>query len=275
MAKTKSKITDEFAVTKIAVTKKASPKKEAVKEDRSHPELVSGSQKEMPKQVRHDNTEAKKEEVTLKPRGKKYQSKVEEVEKTRLYPLNQAVELVQKVAYTNFPSTVEIHINTISTGIRGLVNMPYVSGKSLRVVAFGTAAEESGADMVGSDEVLEEINKGKIDFDVLVADPSWMPKLAKVARILGPRGLMPNPKAGTVTDNLKKAVEDLKGGKTEYKTEPKGQVIHLAIGKVDQPVEEISANVKALYNTIGRSRIKKITLAPTMGPGVRVNISSI
>lgn len=272
MGKTKTKMMDEFAVQKIEVKTraKASEKKET--------KLATAKEAAEVKEVKvAPKVEAKKDtsEVKVKPRGKKYQEVIEQVEKTKLYSLTQAVELVQKTAYTKFPSTVEIHINTQATGIRGLVNMPYASGKALRVVAFGNGAEDSGADLVGSDEVLDTINKGKIDFDILVATAEWMPKLAKVARILGPRGLMPNPKSGTVTDNLKKAVEDLKGGKTEYKTEPKGQVIHLAVGKVSQPVEEISANVKALYNTIGRSRIKRITLAPTMGPGVRVNISSI
>ncbi len=119
------------------------------------------------------------------------------------------------------------------------------------------------------------IDAAKKDAAHYVATPDWMPKLAKVAAILGPRSLMPNPKSGTITDNLKKAVSELQGGKTEYKLERAGQVIHLGVGKVSQPTEEIAQNIKILLTTIGKSRIKKVTLAPTMGPGVKLNLSSI
>ncbi len=153
--------------------------------------------------------------------------------------------------------------------------MPYLSGKSLKILAFGQGAKVAGADIEGTDEVISEIDKGKINFDVLVTTPAWMPKLAKVARILGPRSLMPNPKNGTITENLEKTITELRAGKVEYKTEPNGQVIHIAVGKVDQSPDEVAANIKALYNTLGKSRVKNITLAPTMGPGVKVDLRSI
>jgi len=220
-------------------------------------------------------SKAAQKKGTVKIRGKKHQEAVKQVNPTKNYPVKEAIELAQKVSYTSFPATIETHINIKIKNIRGLVNMPFQSGKQLRVLAFGKGAEESGADIAGSENTIEEIETGKLHFDTIVTTPEWMPKLAKVAKILGPRGLMPNPKNGTVTDNLSKAVEELKGGKTEYKTENQGQVIHLAIGRTDQKQEEIAANLKALYNAIGRSKVKKIILAPSMGPGVKVDISSI
>lgn len=225
-----------------------------------------------------------KKEVTKKAAKKairkiahsqKYQEAAAQVEKTREYPIKEAIELAQKSSYSKFPGTIELHMNTTVKNIRGLVTLPFVSGKSLTVLAFGKGAAEAGADIVGTDETITEIEKGKINFDVIVTTPEWMPKLARVARILGPKGLMPNPKSGTITENLSRAVADLKGGKTEYRTEANGQVIHLGVGKVDQPVEEIAANIKALYIIVGKSKVKKATLAPTMGPGVKINLSSI
>lgn len=213
-----------------------------------------------------------------KPRGKKYQEIVKDLDRTKTYPLNEAVEMVKKMSYSKFKGTLEAHVNTAQAGIRGLVSLPYSSGKKLRILVFGKGAEESGADIIGSDEAIEQINKGKIDFDLIVTTSEWMPKLAKVARILGPRGLMPNPKNGTITSGeagLKKAVESFQAGKTEYKTEPKTPVIHIALGKLDQPNEELTANIKTLLQTLGKSRVKKVTLSPTMGPSVKLDLASL
>lgn len=213
-----------------------------------------------------------------KPRSKKYQEVSKNLDKSKSYPLTEALDLVKKTSYSKFNGTLEAHINTMTTGIRGLVSLPFASGKKLRILVFGKGAENSGADKIGDESTIEEINKGKIDFDLLLTTPEWMPKLAKVAKNLGPRGLMPNPKSGTIIsgeDGLKKAVESFQSGKTEYKTEGKFPVMHLALGKLDQPTEELSANIKALLQVIGKTRVKKITLSPTMGPGVKVDLSSI
>lgn len=224
-------------------------------------------------------SESKKEEggkaSTIKNRSKRYLEAAKELDKAQMYPLAEAIELSKKVSYSKFPGTLEIHINTSSKNIRGLVTLPYASGKKLKILAFGKGALESGADIVGDENKLKEIARGKIDFDVLVTDPSWMPRLAPMARILGPRGLMPNPKNGTVTDNLAKAVAELQAGKTEYKTDRDGRSIHLAIGKTSQESAEIAANIKALHTAIGKSRIKKLVITPTMGAGVKVSLNSI
>ena len=210
-----------------------------------------------------------------KPRSKKYQELVKDLDRTKTYPLSEAVELVKKLSYSKFDGSLEAHVNTAQTGIRGLVSLPYAAGKKLRILAFGKGADTSGADSVGSEDIIEEISKGKVNFDIVVTTPEWMPKLAKIARILGPRGLMPNPKNGTITEDLKKAVEGFQAGKTEYKTEAKAPVIHIAMGKLGQPGEELAANIKTLYQTIGKSRVKKISLSPTMGPSIKLDLSSI
>ncbi len=210
-----------------------------------------------------------------KPRSKKYQEIAKDLDKSKTYPLAEAVDLVKKLNYAKFDATLEAHINTTTLGIRGLVSLPFASGKKLVILAFGKSAGTSGADIIGSDEIIEEINKGKVSFDLLITTPEWMPKLAKIARILGPRGLMPNPKSGTITEDLKKAVESFQSGKTEYKTEAKAPVIHLGLGKLTQPTEELSANIKALLQVLGKSRVKKVSLSPTMGPSVKLDLSSI
>ena len=219
-----------------------------------------------------------------KPRSKKYQEVSKDLDRTKTYPLTEAVDMVKKLNYAKFDATLEAHINTAQTGIRGLVSLPYAKGKKLRIVAFGKGADQSGADVFGDDSTIEEINeqssrpsgtKGKVDFDLLITTPEWMPKLAKIARILGPRGLMPNPKNGTITTDLKKCVEGFQSGKTEYKTEAKASVIHLGLGKLAQPTEELSANIKTLLQVLGKSRVKKVSLSPTMGPSVKLDLSSI
>ncbi|OGE30419.1 hypothetical protein A2631_01215 [Candidatus Daviesbacteria bacterium RIFCSPHIGHO2_01_FULL_44_29] len=197
------------------------------------------------------------------------------VERVRKYPLTEAIDLAKQTSYTKFPTTLAVHINTSQAGVRGLVTLPFAAGKKLRVLAFGKGASESGADLVGTDETVAAIEKSKIDFDVVVATPDWMPRLAKVARVLGPRGLMPNPKSGTITDNLAKAVAELQSGKTEYKTEPNGKVIHLGVGKAEQSTAEIAANIKTLFTTIGKSRVQQLVIAPTMGLGVKIDPASI
>jgi large subunit ribosomal protein L1 len=231
--------------------------------------------KSEPKETKTESSKKVQKPGKAKPRSKKYQEISQDLDRTQNYPLNEAIDTVKKLSYAKFNATIEAHINTAQTGIRGLVSLPYAAGRKLCILAFGKGAENSGADIVGSEELIEEINKGKINFDIVVTTPEWMPKLAKIARILGPRGLMPNPKNGTITEDLKKAVEGFQAGKTEYKTEAKAPVIHIAMGKLDQPTEELATNIKTLYQTIGKSRIKKITLSPTMGPSVKLDLTSL
>src|SRR3989344_2100710 len=250
---------------KLAVIDDSLPQEEEVK-----------SKKEKVKKVEMVAEEAAKQEKKVKRvRGKKYQEKRELVERNKLYSIPEATELVKEVTYTKFDGTLEIHINTNQKGVRGLISLPFATGKKLNIIAFGKGAESSGADIVGDDDKLNEIAKGKINFDVLVTTAEWMPKLARAAKGLGPKGMMPNPKNGTITTDLKKTVTELQGGKVEYKTEAKANVIHLGIGKVSQPSDELNQNIKLLLSTIGKTRIKKAVISPTMGPSIKLDLSSI
>ena len=246
------------------------------KQSDSEKEIATSSLDELetPRNDKNEEKKAQKPGKRKKVRSKKYLEAVKNLDKAKSYPLAEAVDMIKKLNYAKFDGTLEGHINTVQTGLRGLVSLPYASGKKIRILAFGKGAEESGADIFGSDELIEEINQGKVNFDLLVTAPEWMPKLAKIARILGPRGLMPNPKNGTITEDLKKAVEGFQAGKTEYKTEAKAPIIHLALGKLSQPSEELSANIKILIQTVGKTRVKKVSLSPTMGPSIKVDLSS-
>ena len=269
--------------------KKINPNREIIAKEAKAEETKVENQVQTRDQSKKTEPEEPKQEKKFqkqgkaKPRSKKYKEIVSDLDRSKTYPLNEAVELTKKLSYSKFTGTLEAHINTTQTGIRGLVSLPFASGRKIRIVAFGKNAQDSGADIVGTEETIEEINKGKVNFDLVITSPDWMSKLAKVARILGPRGLMPNPKNGTITDDLKKAVDSFQAGKTEYghspkqvyKTEAKGFVIHMALGKLDQPTEELTVNIKTLLQTLGKTRVKKVTLAPTIGPGVKVNLGSV
>lgn len=229
-----------------------------------------------------EKAETKKEEKKAepkkgkeKPRSKKYKEVAALVDKNTTYPLNEAVELAKKVSYSKYDGTFELHVNTNSKNIRGLVSLPYASGKAVKIVAFGKGADTSGADIVGDEDALKEIEKGKINFDVMITTPDMMPRISRLAKVLGPRGLMPNPKNGTIATDLKKAVDEIQSGKLEYKTESNKQVMHVSLGKISQPAEELAQNVKVLLTTIGKSKIRKAVLAPTLGPGVRLDLSSL
>lgn len=225
----------------------------------------------------HNDKKNKPQKPTkAKPGSRRYQKVSKNLDKTKTYPLFEAIDLVKRVNYAKFDSTMEAHINTVSTGIRGLVSLPFASGKKLRILAFGLS-KNSGVEgvTIGDDSKVEEINKGKVDFDLIITTPAWMSKLAKAARVLGPKGLMPNPKNGTITDDLEKTIKSFQTGKTEYKTEAKSPLIHLALGKLSQPNEQLSANIKTLLQIIGKTKVKKVSLSPTMGPSVKVDLGSI
>lgn len=283
MGKTKIKAVDDSAPEEAKLTKgrSSSGRKKVdslveslrselgVVETTPEPQNVSASEQPEKKEAKPKKTE------TQKPRSKKYQEKSELVDRSQAYQLAEAIELAKSASFSKFPGTMEAHINLKQKNIRFLTSLPFAAGKKLTILAFGDNAKESGADLVGTDETIEEIVKGKVGFDVVVTTPKWMSKLAKAAKVLGPRGLMPNPKSGTITDNLKKVVEELQAGKVEVKTEPNGAVVHLAVGKVDQDQAEILANLKALFNSLGKSKVSKITLSSTMGIGVKVDLNSV
>jgi len=210
---------------------------------------------------------AEDEEKTGKTRSKKYLEKAGLIEKNKLYAISDAVKLVKQTSYTKFDGTVEIHVNinpkTLEKDkkdVRGTLTLPHGSGKTIRVVE-------------ATDEIIKEIEAGKINFEVLVARPQMMPKLAKFARLLGPKGLMPNPKTQTVTDKPAERIKELSQGQTNYKSEPDNAIIHLPIGKVSFDDEKLADNIKAVINALGKNRIEKATITATMGPGIKLAVS--
>lgn len=222
---------------------------------------------------------------------KKQKEVAGKVDKTKLYAPLAATTLAKETATANFDETVEVHfrlgIDTRQADqqVRGTVSLPNGSGKTVRVAVFAEgenarAAEEAGADIVGTDELVEMINAGNLDFDATVATPDQMAKVGRLGRILGPRGLMPNPKLGTVTNDVAKAIKELKGGRVEYRADRYG-ICHVIIGKKSFTAEQLAENYGALYDEILRVKpssskgkyVKSITLTTTMGPGIKIDPS--
>ncbi|QOV19648.1 50S ribosomal protein L1 [Blautia liquoris] len=222
--------------------------------------------------------------------GKRYTEAAKTVDRTTLYDPETAVAAVKKLAVAKFDETIEVHIRTGCDGrhadqqIRGAVVLPHGTGKTVRVLVFakGAKADEAaaaGADFVGADELVPRIqNEGWLDFDVVVATPDMMGIVGRLGRILGPKGLMPNPKAGTVTMDVTKAVNDIKAGKIEYRLD-KSNIVHVPIGKASFTEEQLADNFHTLMSAINKARpstlkgqyLRSVTLAPTMGPGVKLN----
>lgn len=224
--------------------------------------------------------------------GKKYVEAAKLVDRMAFYEPDEAISLVKKAAPAKFDETVEVHIRTGCDGrhaeqqIRGAVVLPNGTGKTVRVLVFAKGdklneAEAAGADFVGGDELIPKIqNDGWLDFDVVVATPDMMGVVGRLGKILGPKGLMPNPKAGTVTMDVTKAVKDIKAGKIEYRLD-KTNIVHVPVGKVSFTEEALLENFNALMDAIVKARpsalkgqfLRSITLASTMGPGVKVNVT--
>ena len=227
-------------------------------------------------------------------RGKKYQDTVKAYDKTLQYDPAEAIAQVKKNATAKFDETIEVHIRTGCDGrhaeqqIRGAVVLPHGTGKTVRVLVFakGPKADEAqaaGADYVGAEELIPKIqNEGWLDFDVVVATPDMMGVVGRLGRVLGPKGLMPNPKSGTVTMDVTKAINDIKAGKIEYRLD-KTNIIHVPVGKASFTEEQLADNFQTLMDAINKARpsslkgqyLRSITLAPTMGPGVKVNVVRI
>ena len=226
--------------------------------------------------------------------GKKYNETLKSYDKSVQYDMKDAIAQVKKNATAKFDETIEVHIRTGCDGrhadqqIRGAVVLPHGTGKSVRVLVFakGAKADEAtaaGADFVGGEELIPKIqNEGWFEYDVVVATPDMMGVVGRLGRVLGPKGLMPNPKAGTVTMDVTKAVEDIKAGKIEYRLD-KANIIHVPVGKASFSEEDLTDNFQSLMGAIIKARpsavkgafLKSITLAPTMGPGVKVKVSSV
>ena len=215
-----------------------------------------------------------------------------EFDKTKLYSVDAGVDIAINSSSAKFEETIDIAINVnvdpkkSEQNVRGKIQLPKSLGKTIKVCVFANAdkideAKDAGADLVGGDELVEKVQAGFTDFDRCIATPDMMAKVGKLGQVLGPRGLMPNPKLGTVTTNVKKAVEDAKAGELEYKTN--GIVIHSGVGKSKFNKEELVSNIKFFVETISKDKpsgvkgdfIKSISISPTMGPGIKLDLSSL
>ena len=223
-------------------------------------------------------------------RGKNYRSAAEAVERTKLYESDEAIALVKEISKAKFDETVEVHIRTGCDGrhadqqIRGAIVLPNGIGKTVRVLVFakGPKADEAlaaGADYVGAEELIPRIQKeGWLEFDAVIATPDMMGVVGRLGRVLGPKGLMPNPKSGTVTMDVTKAINEIKAGKVEYRLD-KTNIIHCPIGKVSFDKEKLTENFDTLLGAIAKARpaalkgtfLKSISVSSTMGPGIKIN----
>lgn len=220
--------------------------------------------------------------------GKNYKAAAEKVESTKLYSPKEAMELAKELAPAKFDETVEVHVRLgvdtrkADQNVRGSIALPHGTGKTVRVAVFAEGdkakeAEEAGADVVGSDDLVADIQAGNINFDAAIATPDMMSKVGRLGKILGPRGMMPNPKLGTVTPDVAKAVKEVKGGKVEYRADRYG-ICHVTIGKVSFEATALAENYGALYDEILRVKpssvkgryVKSVTFSTTMGPGIPV-----
>lgn len=223
-------------------------------------------------------------------RGKNYKKAAELVEKGKVYSLAEALELATKTNPTKFDASVEIHVRLgvdprqADQNIRATVGLPNGSGKTVRVAVFApesdhAAATKAGADIVGDEEFLKQLDKEELNFDILVSTPQYMPRLGKYARLLGPRGLMPNPKSGTVAADVVKAVSEAKAGRVEYRVD-KQAIVHVAIGKVSFGAAKLEENAKAFVDSLKAQKpsslkgnyVKSTSVTTTMGPGIKVDI---
>ncbi|MFV0363626.1 MAG: 50S ribosomal protein L1 [Suipraeoptans sp.] len=227
-------------------------------------------------------------------RGKKYQEAAKAIDRGTLYDVNDAVSLVKKSAVAKFDETIELHIRTGCDGrhadqqIRGAVVLPHGTGKTTRILVFAkdAKAEEAkaaGADFVGGDELIPKIqNENWFEFDVVVATPDMMGVVGRLGRVLGPKGLMPNPKAGTVTMDVTSAIQEIKAGKIEYRLD-KTNIIHVPVGKASFSEDQLADNFQTLIDAINKAKpsalkgqyLKTVTLSSTMGPGVKVNPAKV
>lgn len=249
------------------VSKESKPKKEESKEKKirvaglkggDQVKVVEAEPVKLPEE-KPVQEEEKKVKRSPKVRGKKYLAAKTKIDQNKLYPLTEAIKLVKETSITKFVGNLEVHLVVKQTGELGELNLPYFKGKTKKVV-------------VADDQVIEQIKANKIDFDVLLASPKMMPKLIPFARILGPKGLMPNPKNGTLVKDPEKAIKQFSKNTIKVKTERKAPVVHLVLGKLDQPDKELIANVEALIKLFGPGQIKKMVLKATMGPGVKVKV---
>lgn len=234
---------------------------EALKEAAVIEEKEKKLESEITKEVKKEGKEAKKEIKPAKTRSKKYLQAKKEIDKTKFYPLSESIKLLKKISISHFNGSVDVHLNVNETGLKGTVEFPYSTGKTQVV-------------KIADEQLIKDLEKGKVNFTILIATPQMMPKLVKFAKLLGPKGLMPNPKSGTISDNPEETAKKITQ-KTQFRTETKVPLIHLSIGKINDAEKNLEANFKTLIKAVGKRNIKKAILAPTMGPSIKVDLATV
>ncbi len=255
---------------KIEKKSAAAKAKEVKEKDKVEKEKVKGKNVETKTESKEnekvtekkDKKEKKKSLVKQKARGKNYQDAKKYTDPKKQYEVAEAVELLKKISFAKFDESIELHLNVLNENMKGEVSLPHPTGKSIRIA-------------IVDDKVLEQIEKGALDFDMLIAHPSYMPKIARFARILGPRGLMPNPKNGTLTPKPEETAKKFQAGALRWKTEPKAPLIHQMIGKKSHEPKALVENVDAFINSVGIKNILSAYIKSTMSPGLRLNLEKI
>ncbi|HEX7963677.1 MAG TPA: 50S ribosomal protein L1 [Candidatus Saccharimonadales bacterium] len=256
---------------------KEAEEKAAKEERKTHAAEAEDEENKKPKQA------AKPTRSRLERQGKNFRKAAEQIDKTKSYSLAEGLELATKTSPVKFDASVELHVNLnvdprhADQNIRDNLVLPAGTGKNIRVALMDDAQVE-GADIAGVETVLKALEKGEINFDILIATPAQMPKLGKFARVLGPRGLMPNPKSGTVTTDVAKAVKEAKAGRVEYRVDSTG-IVHVAVGKVSFGAKKLEDNARAVLsslkgnkpNSVKGTYVKAIHLATTMGPSITID----
>jgi len=247
---------DEIEEKQKEESKLRADRKKAEKVEDKKPEPEVGTKKSPKKDL--DSPKSKNN----KTHGKNYNNAVKKIDLKKSYKLLDAVELLKKMKYSKFDESIEVHIRTTEDGLRGSVTFPHSIGRIVRVV-------------IVDDKIIENIADGKLEFDVLISHPSYMPKLAKFARTLGPKGLMPNPKAGTISTEPEIAAKKYMAGNVNWKNEPKFPLIHQMVGKISLGSKEIAENISALVKSIDTKKIVSLHIASTMTPGLKIEIDSV
>lgn len=294
----KVEATDEVAETEKTTTEEPETYAKSGKKSRKHIEEVKAEEERQARKAERAAKEAADAEkpkgaapVTrprIERRGRKYQEAAKLIDKNKSYSLAEAIELAIKASPVKFDATVEVHARLgvdprqADQNIRTTMVLPHGNGKSVRVAVFAPldvckAAKAAGADIAEDEEFLKQLEKGTIDFDVLISTPQYMPKLGKYARLLGPKGLMPNPKAGTVTMDVEKAVKESKAGKVEYRVD-KQAIVHIGVGKVSFGADKLVENAGAFFNSLKAQKpaslkgsyVKSVFITTTMGPSIQL-----
>jgi len=230
-----------------------SPKVATAQEEKTAKKEVKAAE------AKENEAKTAKKNVSKKVRGKKYLQAKKKLGEVKKMKLAEAVELLKKAKYVSFDESIDLHMNVEKTGLRGEVELPHSTGKTVRVA-------------IVNDAILEQLTNGKIEFDILITHPSFMSKLARFAKVLGPKGLMPNPKAGTVSANPEEVAKKFLKGTLRWKTEPKFPLIHQLIGKLSYDSKNLVENAQAFINSVGKAQIKSMFIASSMGPSIEIEI---